>query len=352
MADTRGDTVGPEEKTGGRITVGTDCSGIDSPILALRELGIAHEHLFSSEVDENALKVIRSNAEPKKIYRDILERDLDSVPQVQLYVTGPPCQSYSHMNVHKKDTDSRQEVFEQCICYIDEKRPTIFVIENVRAVLSAEKGKVWERISGDLDSMRDTYIWEHAILDACEHGCAQSRPRVFIVGLHKSLGVRHIPWPAKIPLTSTCLDVLDEDVKEGRKIPETSCYLRMCDTWGIPRDTRCIIEFCGSSRSYSPYKNPKPLTEKQKAAIARTKVASCVISKDPSPAALHLGRFLNPNEILRLQGYDPNGVRVPPTMTPLQFSGLVGNAMNGCVLKALFKELCPLLSNGQGGSTA
>jgi hypothetical protein len=31
---------------------------------------------------------------------------------------------------------------------------------------------------------------------------------------------------------------------------------------------------------------------------------------------------------------------------------LVGNAMNGCVLKALFKELCPLLSNGQGGSTA
>ena len=68
------------------ITVGTDCSGIDSPILALRELGIAHEHLFSSEVGENALKVIRANCEPKIIYRDILERDLENVPHVDLYM--------------------------------------------------------------------------------------------------------------------------------------------------------------------------------------------------------------------------------------------------------------------------
>ena len=335
---------------GQKISVGTDCSGTDSPILALRELEIAHDHLFSSDVDENALKFLRSNVEPKKIYRDILERDLDAVPHVQLYVTGPPCQSFSHLNVHQKKGDPRQEVFEQCICYIDEKRPTIFVIENVRAILSAEGGKVWERISSDLDSMRDTYIWEHAILCPSDYGCPQSRPRVFIVGISKQCGVRHVPWPNKVPLTTTCLDVLDEDVKEGRKIPENSCYLRMCDTWGIPRDTRCIVEFCGASRTFSPYKNPKPLTDKQKAAIARTKVASCVIAKDPSPAALHLGRFLNPNEILRLQGFDPSRVRVPPTMTALQFSGLVGNAMNGCVLKAIFKELCPLLMK-RGGAT-
>ena len=332
-----------EAMSGTSITVGTDCSGIDSPILALRELGVAHEHLFSSETNENALKIIRANCEPRTIYRDILERNLETVPHVDLYVTGPPCQGFSHMNVHKKTHDPRQEVFEQCICYIDEKRPKVFVIENVRAILTAEKGKVWERMSSDLDAMRDTYHWEHAVLDACEYGCPQSRPRVYIVGLHKSLGTRLVPWPAKVKLTTTCLDVLDEDVKEGRKIPESSCYYRMCDKWGIPRDTRCIVEFNGASRSYSPYKNPKPLTDKQRAAIARTEIASCVVSHDPSPAALHLGRYLNANEILRLQGYEPSGVRVPPTMTSLQFSGLVGNAMNGAVLRALLKELVPLL---------
>ena len=343
MSVTSTDCVPSNVERASELTVGTDCSGIDSPIFALRELGIPHKHLFSSEVDENALKVIRSNCQPKMIYRDILERPVEKVPYVDLYITGPPCQSYSNMNIHKKKSDPRQEVFETCIAYIDEHRPKCFIIENVRAILSAEKGKVWQRISQDLDAMRDTYHWEHAILDACDYGCAQSRPRVFIVGLHRSLAT-YIPWPAKIPLDHTCLDYLDEEVREGRKLPQTSCYLKMCDVWGIPRDTRCIVEFNGASRTCSPYKNPKQLTDKQKAAIARTEIASCVVAHDPSPAALHLGRYLNPNEILKLQGHDPDKIRVPPTMSSLQFSSLVGNAMNGAVLKALLRELVPLLA--------
>ena len=328
------------------LTVGTDCSGMESVILALRELGVPHSHLFSSEVCEHALKVIRANARPAALFRDITERALEEVPRVDLYVAGPPCQAYSMMNT-RRDTppppSERPTVFASCLAYIRDKEPRIWILENVRGLLSAQKGRVWRHISVELDAMRESYVWEYAILDSCEYGCPQSRPRVYIVGLHRSLGHEHVPWPARVPLRSSCLDVLD-DTTEGRTIAPSSCYYRMCDAWGLPRDTRCIIEFNGASRSYPVYKQPPTrLSEAQRASVARTEVSACMVSHDPGMAALHLRRFLNADELLRLQGYDPRRVRVPTTLTAVQFAAIVGNAMNGCVLKALLSMLVPLL---------
>ena len=48
----------------GSIRVGTDCSGLETPLLSLRALGLAHEHLFSSEVKEKARKFIALNFGP------------------------------------------------------------------------------------------------------------------------------------------------------------------------------------------------------------------------------------------------------------------------------------------------
>ena len=34
------------------VRIGTDCSGIEAPIQALKKLGISHKHMFSSELDK------------------------------------------------------------------------------------------------------------------------------------------------------------------------------------------------------------------------------------------------------------------------------------------------------------
>ena len=76
------------------ITVGTDCSGVEAPIVALRELGIDFKHVFSSEINPKLVNFILSEYKPDIIYDNIIERDHTQVPYVDLYVAGFPCPSF------------------------------------------------------------------------------------------------------------------------------------------------------------------------------------------------------------------------------------------------------------------
>ena len=57
------------------LTVGSDCSGIEAIIQALKRLKIKHEHLFSSEIDKYAKQSIMYNYQPKNFYDDIMKRN-------------------------------------------------------------------------------------------------------------------------------------------------------------------------------------------------------------------------------------------------------------------------------------
>merc|ERR1711908_260442 len=82
------------------LLVGSDCSGMCTESHALDALGIAHAHTFSSEVWEPAIRCVRAmGRRPKVMYRDVTERDVTSVPYVDLYVCGFPCQPNSVMNL-------------------------------------------------------------------------------------------------------------------------------------------------------------------------------------------------------------------------------------------------------------
>ena len=165
------------------------------------------------------------------------------------------------------------------------------------------------------------------MLDPCRHAdCPQSRPRWYCVGLRKDLGVRNVPWPPEIPLTRGCLSLIDVNA-EGRRV--APCYWRMLERWGIDHDTLAIVEPNGAGRSYPIYgkREMKELAETQKRAIARTDVASCMVSKDPLPFIPKLRRHLTIREIVRLQGFPPESVRILSGLTVLQVGAKLGNAM-------------------------
>ena len=91
----------------GSIRVGTDCSGLEAPVLSLRALGLTHEHLFSSEIKEKARKFIAMNFMPSShastrggtsfISDDMLARVSSTLPYVELYIVGFPCKPFSHL---------------------------------------------------------------------------------------------------------------------------------------------------------------------------------------------------------------------------------------------------------------
>ena len=88
----------------------------------------------------------------------------------------------------------------------------------------------------------------------------------------------------------------------------------------------------------------KELTDGQRANIGRTNISSCLVSHDPSPFAPSLNGHLTTNELFRLQGYDPEQIKVPSSLTQLQMAGLVGNAFSGAVVRELLRRLVPLVA--------
>ena len=87
-----------------KIKVGTDCSGIEAPIEALRQMGIKFIHEFSSEIDKYCIQSIKANYNPKILFGDpdgyfpngdITKRDIKDIPDIDLYVCGFPCQPFS-----------------------------------------------------------------------------------------------------------------------------------------------------------------------------------------------------------------------------------------------------------------
>ena len=86
----------PVSKVKEGIRVGTDCSGMEVPIQALRNLKVPFVHTFSSEIDPICIKWKGRNFPSKISYGDINERDNSKAAKVDLYIAGFPCQPFSN----------------------------------------------------------------------------------------------------------------------------------------------------------------------------------------------------------------------------------------------------------------
>ena len=110
------------------LRIGTDCSGIEAPIQALLQMNIPFEHSFTCEKNEYALKSIKANYHPKKIYKDITKRKHSLLPDIDLYICGFPCQPFSLMGNKMGSQDSRSNIMYQCIKVIQNNSKTNTII--------------------------------------------------------------------------------------------------------------------------------------------------------------------------------------------------------------------------------
>jgi DNA (cytosine-5)-methyltransferase 1 len=166
------------------LRIGTDCSGIEAPIQALQQLNISFEHSFSSEIDKYCIESIKANYKPNIIYDNIIDRNVEEIPDIDLYVCGFPCQSFSIAGKRKGFEDKRGLIFWNCMDVIKQKQPNYFILENVKGLLSHDKGQTWKIILNELDQLKE-YVIEWKILNTKDFGIPQNRERVYILGIKK-----------------------------------------------------------------------------------------------------------------------------------------------------------------------
>ena len=139
--------------------------------------------------------------------------------QVDLFVGGSPCQSFSLVGKQMGLSDTRGTLFYEFARLVSEIRPKCFIYENVRAVLSNDNGRTWEVMSKVFSEIG--YRWSCKILNAKDYGVPQNRERLFVVGFRKDLRLDNsFEFPKPIKLSRTMQDFLLDIVPGKYYLPE------------------------------------------------------------------------------------------------------------------------------------
>ena len=114
-----------------------------------------------------------------------------SIQDVPLLVGGLPCQSFSTAGKRMGVDDPRGEVFFDFVYALRALNPRMFLVENVKGILSHENGNTFRMLCRQL-SVEGKYNVYHSILNAADYGVPQNRERVFVVGVRSEVQARFV----------------------------------------------------------------------------------------------------------------------------------------------------------------
>lgn len=138
--------------------------------------------------------------------------------QVDLFVGGSPCQSFSLVGKQRGLEDTRGTLFYEFARLVDEIQPKIFIYENVKAVLSNDNGNTWSTMCKIFDDLN--YTWYDDILNSKDFGIPQNRERLFVVGFRNDLNVKNFKFPKPFALEKTMKDFLVDNVSGKYYLPK------------------------------------------------------------------------------------------------------------------------------------
>lgn len=138
--------------------------------------------------------------------------------QVDLFVGGSPCQSFSLVGKQRGLEDTRGTLFYEYARLIDEIKPKVFIYENVRAVTSHDRGKTWNKMQEVFKELGYSFTW--TVLNAKNYGIPQNRERLFVVGIREDMLTDKVfEFPKSIPLEKKMKDFLMDNAPGGYFLP-------------------------------------------------------------------------------------------------------------------------------------
>lgn len=151
--------------------------------------------VYANEIDAKISSIFDENFSVKADVKDI--REVNDVPDHDVLVGGFPCVSFSIVAQNPKRLGIKNDVgklfFEMCRI-IKDKQPKAFIAENVKGIISANKGEAFPLIIEEFEKCG--YNVSYKVLNAADFGVPQNRYRVIIVGIRKDLNTTyHFPLP-------------------------------------------------------------------------------------------------------------------------------------------------------------
>ncbi len=182
------------------------CGGMDLGVLGgFSYLGKQYaknnfEIVYSVDNDPYCTKIYNENFEHKCAVKDVREIDIEQIPSFDMLIGGFPCQSFSISAQNPPRLgykDDRGKLFFEMVKILKRHRPRFLIAENVKGLLSANKGKAFPMIVKEFESAGYHIVYK--ILNAWEYGVPQRRERVIIMGFRETADCLNFIYPGKVP---------------------------------------------------------------------------------------------------------------------------------------------------------
>ncbi|WP_283162197.1 DNA (cytosine-5-)-methyltransferase [Elizabethkingia ursingii] len=307
-------------------------AGIGGFRLAFQNIG--GRCVFSSEWNNYAKKTYSSNF-GEVPFGDITQIDENTIPNHDVLVGGFPCQPFSLAGVSKKNALGRNHgfrdetqgtLFFDIVRILETKRPRAFLLENVKNLVSHDKGNTFRIIQGTLDELG--YNIHYKILDG-KHFVPQHRERIIIVGFDRNVfnGEENFNFPEIQSNGNYAIrNILEPNVSDK--------YTLSDKLWNYLQEYAAKHRARGNGFGYG-------LTNLD--GISRT--LSARYYKDGAEILLpQYGtnpRRLTPRECARLQGY-PDNFRIPVSDT--QAYKQFGNSVVVPLMQAVGQKIIEVLN--------
>lgn len=186
-------------------------AGIGGFRLGMEKAG--HQCIGSCEWDKYARETYKKNFGSYPEYDDAKNLQPKSLPYFDVLCAGFPCQAFSIAGKRLGFEDTRGTIFFEIARIAKEKRPPYLFLENVRGLLSHDKGRTFDTIISTLDEMGYDAEWQ--VLNS-KYFVPQNRERIFIVGHLRDRHTRQIFPLGEISTISDKKKLRKEELSRSR----------------------------------------------------------------------------------------------------------------------------------------
>ena len=188
-----------------------------------------------NEIDKWACQTLREN----RPHWNVLEGDIKSfnfkkyAGKVDVVTGGFPCQAFSYAGKKLGLEDARGTLFYEFARAVKEVNPLICVGENVKGLLSHEKGKTLEGMISILDEIGYNVV-PVQVLKAINYRVPQKRERIILVGIRKDIGIEY-----KYPKPHQTVYNLSDALKKGELF---NCDVPISNGSKYPKHKKDILD--------------------------------------------------------------------------------------------------------------
>lgn len=199
-----------------KYTVGSLYAGVGGICKGFEKAGFFLN--WANEYDKNACITYRGNFEHNLIEGDVMDINISKLKKVDILTAGFPCQPFSVAGYRHGFDDKRGNHFFKILDFVDEMRPKVIFLENVKNLVGHDKGNTFKVIKEEIRK-RD-YSFDAKILNTKDYGnVPHNRERIFIIAFDKNYindSDFQFSFPLKEELTKEIKDLLIAEKVEDK----------------------------------------------------------------------------------------------------------------------------------------